>query len=485
MTDTTSEEARETRAMGMIATLAGVAVALVLSAGALIIVVASGSGGGAAAVSAGTGGDSAEAVSDAPTTISFDLDDMVVRPASHEVAVGGSVEVVNAGAIPHDLVLEEGGVGTPMLDSGEAYTFDTAALEPGTYTVICTVPGHREAGMEGTLTVVGADGEGRDTAGDAADDGAGGHDAVTTASPDADTLSFDPNTATPDGFEARDPRLAPAPDQDVHEVTVRASQVEGEVAPGVTQELWTFDDMVPGPVLRGKVGDLFRITFVNDGEMGHSIDFHASKVDPGTEMRTIQPGEELVYEFEAKHAGAWMYHCGTAPVLHHTGNGQYGVLIVDPPDLPEVDHEYVLVQSEFYLGPEGEPGDLTKMMNEDWDIVAFNGYANQYVHDPIDDVEPDERVRVWLLNAGPSENSAFHVIGTIFDTVHKEGAYRLQPGDEQGGAQALDLQPSQGGFVEFTFDVDGYYPFVTHKFANVGKGAVGVFLVGDGDGASH
>jgi nitrite reductase (NO-forming) len=483
MTDTTSEEARETRAMGMIATLAGVAVALVLSAGALIIVVASGSGGGAELAS---GTSAAAAASDAPTSVSVDLDDLVFRPASLEVATGGSVEVVNAGAIPHDLVIEDHGVGTPILDTGESYTFDTTELDPGTYTVICTVPGHREAGMEGTLTVVGADGAGGDAdATDSNGDGAGGHDAVTTASPYADTLSFDPNAAPPDGFEARDPRLAPAPDQDVHELTIRASQVEGEVAPGVTQELWTFDDAVPGPVLRGKVGDLFRITFVNDGEMGHSIDFHASKVDPGTEMRTIQPGEELVYEFEAKHAGAWMYHCGTAPVLHHTGNGQYGVLIVDPPDLPEVDHEYVFVQSEFYLGPEGEPGDLTKMMNEDWDIVAFNGYANQYVHDPVDEVEADERVRVWLLNAGPSENSAFHVIGTIFDTVWKEGAYRLQPGDEQGGAQALDLQPSQGGFVEFTFDVDGYYPFVTHKFANVGKGAVGVFLVGDHEGASH
>jgi nitrite reductase (NO-forming) len=483
MTDTTAEEARETRAMGMIATLAGVAVALVLSAGALIIVVANGSGGGAGALTDGAASAAGATASDAPTTVSVDLDDLVVRPASLEVAAGGSVEVVNAGAIPHDLVLEEQGVGTPMLDSGESYSFDTAELEPGTYTVICTVPGHREAGMEGTLTVVGADGEGL-AAADAAD-GAGGHDAVTTASPYADTLSFDPNAAPADDFEARDARLAPASDQDVHELTVRASQVEGEVAPGVAQELWTFDEMVPGPVLRGKVGDLFRITFVNDAEMAHSIDFHASKVNPGDEMRTIQPGEELVYEFEAKHAGAWMYHCGTAPVLHHTGNGQYGVVIIDPPDLPEVDHEYVFVQSEFYLGPEGEPGDLTKMMNEDWDIVAFNGYANQYVHDPIDDVEADERVRVWLLNAGPSENSAFHVIGTIFDTVWKEGAYRLQPGDEQGGAQALDLQPSQGGFVEFTFDVDGYYPFVTHKFANVGKGALGVFLVGDSEGASH
>jgi nitrite reductase (NO-forming) len=265
------------------------------------------------------------------------------------------------------------------------------------------------------------------------------------------------------------------------------SQVEGEVAPGTVQELWTFGGRVPGPVIRGKVGDRFRITFVNDGTMPHSIDFHASKVAPDDEMRTIAPGEQLLYEFEAKHAGVWMYHCGTAPVLHHTGNGQYGVLIVDPPDLRKVDHEYVFVQSEFYLGPDGEPGDYAKMLDEDADLVVFNGYANQYVHDPITDVAPDERVRVWLLNAGPSENSAFHVIGSIFDTVYKEGSYRLHPDqDHPGGAQALDLQPAQGGFVEFTFDVDGLYPFVTHKFANVPRGAVGVFAVGDVDGdASH
>ena len=471
-----TEEENEQRSMGLIAALAGVGVALVLSAGALIV--AAGASSGAASVTAATG----DAVAlDAPSAVSFDIDEMDVRPGNHEVAVGGSVEVVNVGAIPHDLVVEGTDLGTPMLDPGETYTFEVGDLEPGVYTVYCTVAGHREAGMEGTLTIVGADG---DTGTPDAHDGG---DLVAVGETYEGTLSFDPNAAPPDGFEARDPRLPPAPDQDVHELEIRATQIEGEVAPGATQELWTFDDMVPGPTLRGKVGDVFRITFVNDGEMGHSIDFHASKVDPGTEMRTIQPGESLVYEFEAKHAGIWMYHCGSDPVLHHTGNGQYGALIVDPPDLDEVDHEYVFVQSEFYLGPDGEPGSLAKMMNEDWDIVAFNGYANQYVHDPITDVDPDERVRVWLLNAGPSENSSFHVIGSIFDTVYKEGAYRLRPDrDAPGGAQALDLQPSQGGFVEFTFDTDGFYPFVTHKFSNVPKGAVGVFLVGDIDpGASH
>jgi nitrite reductase (NO-forming) len=84
------------------------------------------------------------------------------------------------------------------------------------------------------------------------------------------------------------------------------------------------------------------------------------------------------------------------------------------------------------------------------------------------------------MNDGPSENSSFHVVGTIFDTMFKEGAYRLRPGDERGGAQALDLQPAQGGFVEFTFDEEGLYPIVTHKFANVPKGALGLFKAGDG-----
>lgn len=470
MTDTVSEG----RSMATVATLAGVAVALVLSAGALVVSAAGSSSSPDPAAAP------AAAPSDTPSEVEVTLDDMFVAPDHIEVAAGGTLEVVNAGAAIHDLAVEGADVATPMLDPGETHTLELDDLAPGTYTVICTVPGHQAAGMEATLVVAGDEAEA------AAEPAANGHAEPDDDPPSGEDATFDPNAAPDDTFEARDPRLPPAPDQEVHELTIRASQVEGDVAPGVTQELWTFDDVVPGPTLRGQVGDIFRITLVNDGDMGHSIDFHSSKVDPATEMRTIQPGEELVYEFEAKHAGVWMYHCGSDPVLHHTGNGQYGMMIVDPPDLPEVDHEYAFVQSEFYLGGDGEPGDYSKMLAGTPDIVAFNGYANGYVHDPITEVEAGERVRVWLLNAGPSEASAFHVIGTIFDTVYKEGDYRLTPDSPAGGAQALDLKASQGGFVEFTFDTDGFYPFVTHEFVNVPKGAVGAFLVGDVDeDASH
>ncbi len=308
--------------------------------------------------------------------------------------------------------------------------------------------------------------------------GSGGSAASATTQPANNDAKIDFNAKTAADWKPYDPMLKPALEGTEHKITMHAIEKVIEVAPGVTQMMWTFDGTVPGTTLRGKVGDLFTITLVNDGKIQHSIDFHASKVAWNVEMRSIKPGESLVYQFKAKFAGAFMYHCGTAPALHHIGNGMYGAIIIDPPVLKPVDHEYLLVQSELYTGPQGEPGDLTKMMAEQADAVVFNGYVSQYKVAPIR-VEPNERVRVWVVDAGPSENSSFHIVGTIFDTVFKEGTYNLQPDDRHGGSQALDLQPAQGGFVEFTFDAAGLYPIVTHKFANVGKGALGLFQAGD------
>ncbi len=405
-------------------------------------------------------------------TLEITLGDLFVEPSSVSVPAGTDLTLVvtNDGAMPHDLVLADG-TGTPLLDPGETHE---AALGVMTETTEawCTVPGHREAGMVLAIEVTG---------GVAVATGDPDVQAVTGAS-DAATIDFD--AAPADEWQPFDPTLAPAPGGTEHEITWRMTETVMEIAPGVTQEVWTFEDQVPGPTLRGKVGDVFTVTIVNEGAMGHSLDFHASKVAWDDEMRTIQPGESLVYQFEAKHAGAFMYHCGTAPTLHHIGNGMHGAVVIDPPQLAPVDHEFVFVQHEYYTGPEGEPGDLTKMQNDDWDAVVFNGYVNQYAHAPIGGIEVGERVRAWIVDNGPSENSSWHIVGTIFDTVYKEGAYNLRPGEGRGGSQALDLQPAQGGFVEFTFDEDGLYPFVSHKFSNAGKGAMGIFAVGDADAST-
>jgi nitrite reductase (NO-forming) len=396
-------------------------------------------------------------------TVQVTLGEMFIEPASLAVAPGTEVtfEVTNDGTMPHDLKVG-GEVGTELLDPGASETFTTTIAEGGE--AWCTVPGHKEAGMVMAISLEGAP-AGESGGGDSASPAATGATIDAKAEPDADWKPFDP-------------LLEPAPGGTEHEIELVADEVELEVAPGVTQTMWVFNGQFPGPILRGKLGDIFTVTLTNEGEIGHSIDFHASKVAWNDEMRTIQPGESLVYQYEAKHAGFYMYHCGTNPALHHIGNGMFGGVIIDPPNLPPVDHEVVLVQSELYLGAQGKEGDLTKMQNDAWDAVVFNGYWNQYKFAPIR-VEKDERVRAWVLDAGPSENSSFHIVGTIFDTVYKEGTILLEPDAREGGAQALDLQPAQGGYVEFTFDEDGFYPIVTHKFSNVGKGALGLFQVGD------
>jgi nitrite reductase (NO-forming) len=192
-------------------------------------------------------------------------------------------------------------------------------------------------------------------------------------------------------------------------------------------------------------------------------------------MRPIDPGQRLVYRFTATKAGIWMYHCSTMPMLYHIGNGMYGAVVIDPPDLPAVDREYVLVQSELYLGPQGGPGDLAKMRAERPDAVVFNGYAAQYAHRPLP-ARPGERVRIWVLDAGPGRDSAFHVVGAQFDTVYREGGWLLRPGDP-GAAQILDLAPGAGGFVELTFPAAGHYAFVSHAMVDAERGARGMFDV--------
>jgi len=407
-----------------------------------------------------------------PASVSFDIElgDMYIKPATITVPNGASVvlHITNAGVMPHDF-RTEGGAATPLISPGASSDLTVGPMTASN-AAWCTIAGHKQAGMNLAIVVTGGANAGASSA----------PTGVAAADPNA---KIDAAAMPAHEWIGRSPILPAASGGTLHEVAFDAMESIIEVAPGVTQEMWTFNGTAPGPVLRGEIGDTFRITLTNKGKMGHSIDFHASKVAWSDEMRTIQPGESLVYEFKAQFAGAFMYHCGTAPALHHIGNGMFGVIIINPPNLPAVDEEFFVTQSELYLGPQGQPGDLTKMVNEQWDAVVFNGYFNQYKFSPIK-VLPGKRYRMWVLNDGPSENSAFHIVGTIFDTVYKEGAYLLRPNATRGGSQALDLQPSQGGFVEFAFAEDGLYPFVTHKFANVGKGALGFFVVGNADASA-
>jgi nitrite reductase (NO-forming) len=299
--------------------------------------------------------------------------------------------------------------------------------------------------------------------------------AGTSSSPPRQEIKFGAQPG--DGWKPFDPALQRAPGRTEHELTIHAAETMLEVAPGLEQEMWTFNGQVPAPSLRGKVGDIFTITLVNDGRHGHSLDFHASEVAPNDEMRTIGPGESLVYQFEATHSGIWMYHCGTAPVLHHIANGMFGMVIVEPEaGLPPVDDEFFFVQNEWYLGPQGEVSSFAgaNQAAPEPDFQMFNGVAAQYADNPIN-ITTGEEVRMFVLNVGPSIDTSFHVVGTIFHDVTKEGV-RLASGNEGNwGAQAVDLAPAQGAVIEMKTAEDGTYAFVNHAFNFPGRGAIGLF----------
>ncbi len=480
-------QARRPLAGAVTAAVATLALAVVGGVAADPVAAGVGSGGTVAATADGAADAASVAATGRTTTVQVEAADMRFVPDTITVPAGDRlvVELTNTDDDVHDLVLADGTT-SGRVAPGETATVDVGVVS-GPLDGWCSVAGHRLMGMTLTIDVEGGgstDGSAGTLAADGGDDTHAGHsghaagDASGAGSLDASDVDLmaDPGEA----FTARDATLAPAGTDPsgapvVHRRTLTVTEVVREVAPGVEQELWTFGGEAPGPVLRGKVGDVFEITLVNDGTIGHSIDFHAGALAPDEPMRTIAPGESLTYRFTATRAGIWMYHCSTMPMSLHIANGMFGAVIIDPPDLAPVDREYVVVQSELYLGAQGGPADEVKVAAAEPDLLAFNGYANQYRYDPLE-ARVDERVRVWVLDAGPNRPSAFHVVGGQFDTVYHEGTYTL-PAGTSGGSQVLGLLPAQGGFVELAFPEAGTYPFVTHAMSDAERGASGAFTV--------
>ena len=438
-----------------VAVVAGASASSTQTPGGLI-----GLGSGQGSASAGGSGQ----VVNANITISG----MSFVPSSVDVPVGATLRLTlkNTGSEVHDLVLATGQT-TGRLAVGESKTITVNNVrEP--IAGWCSVAGHRAMGMVFDVKVAGA----------SSNTSHSGHQ----HSASSQSAQVDLNWQPPSYFKAHDAR-APRPQAPgtVHRHTLRVSEITAQVGAGVTQKRMTYNGGVPGPVLRGQVGDHFEITLVNDGTMSHSIDFHAGVLAPDKPMRSISPGQSLQYNFTATRSGIWLYHCSTAPMSVHLAAGMHGAVIIDPPGLSQVDHEFVLIQSEIYLGPEGGSTDEAKVAAKTPDLMAFNGMAFQYKYRPLQ-VTVGQRVRFWLMDAGPSLPCTFHVVGGQFDQVFYEGAWTLGGPDQigarwSGGSQALNLGPCQGGFVEFVPPQAGHYTFVTHAFADMEKGAVGVLQV--------
>ena len=270
-----------------------------------------------------------------------------------------------------------------------------------------------------------------------------------------------------------DPAAPPRAVGRLHRVRIVISHAKVNIAEGVTYDAWTFDGRVPGPVLRVTEGDTVEFTLVNQAPMPHSLDFHAAEIAPTRAYVNLMPHDSLHYRFVARVPGAFMYHCGTAPVALHIANGMYGAIIVDPVAGRAPAKEFVFVQSEFYtktLADSTRTIDWEKLLSLAPDYVVFNGREAEYAHHPIR-VRVGERLRMYVVNAGPNRWSAFHVVGAIFDRVELDGslAHPLE------GVQTMSVPVGGGVIFETRLVEPGTYPFVSHAFADATKGAVGMF----------
>lgn len=423
---------------------------------------------------AGTASVAAVTPTGETTTISVSMAEMRFTPDRLEVPAGNTLVIELSNDDPHDvhdLVLATGAT-SGRLQPGESTVLDGGVVAHD-MEGWCSIVGHRAMGMTLSIVATGA------AAGRSADEGA----VAAASGPDElARVGADMMAAPGPDVAVRDARL-PAATGPQQRVTLEVVEVAAEIAPGVTMDAMTYGGAVVGPVLRSELGTRLTVDLVNHGSMGHSLDLHAGRVSPDQAMRTIPPGEQLEFAITTDHAGIWLYHCSTMPMSVHLSAGMVGALVVPPPELAPVEREYVLVQSEHYLVPAGAPGSEStthesalpvspvKIAAERPDLTVFNGHATQYVHSPLE-ARVGERVRLWVLAAGPSRGISFHVVGGVFDTVFKEGAYLLRPEDDEGGgAQALDLAAAQGGFVELVFDEPGTYTVVNHSFVEMERGA--------------
>jgi nitrite reductase (NO-forming) len=287
---------------------------------------------------------------------------------------------------------------------------------------------------------------------------------------------------------ARDPNDVGAPiartaTTTVH-VTIRAKEVISELAPGVYQNYWTYDGTVPGPFIRARVGDTIVVTFTNDESSmhPHTIDFHAV-IGPGGGAGVLiaHPGETTTLTFTAMHAGLFVYHCAAENPGLHMAHGQYGLILVEPETpLPKVDHEFYVMQGEFYTtGTLGQKGlqifDSQAMLDGNPNYVVFNGRTGALAKNLH--AKTGETVRFYVGNGGVNLISSFHVIGTVFDRVWQEGALTSAPSTDV----QTTLVPAGGStVVDLTLRVPGNFVLVDHALARVDKGAWGLLKV-EGD----
>jgi nitrite reductase (NO-forming) len=405
--------------------------------------------------------------------------------------VGDTLEItITSGeGAQHDIVFPELGAKSKMFDGKSGPTKLSFKLtQSGKFTYFCSVPGHRQIGMEGVIEVTGpADASAAKPApkkatavlGAAPTGASGGAAAIAPASGTAVSIAMDPN-AVPAPLGKRAPQFV--------KYAIETVELDGKLDDGTTFTYWTFARKVPGPMLRVKEGDTVEVALTNhkDSKAVHSIDLHAVTGGfGGGEHTQVAPGQTKTITFKALNPGLYVYHCATPSVAHHISAGMYGLILVEPKDgLPKVDKEFYVMQGDLYtshaFGTKGHHEyNADRAADELPTYYTFNGSVGALTKEHKMAAKVGETVRVYFGVGGPNKISSFHVIGEIFDKVYSEGSTNTVKQNVQ-----TTLVPAGGAtIVDFKLEYPGKYLLVDHALSRAGKGLVGALEVsGPADG---
>ncbi|WP_207461536.1 copper-containing nitrite reductase [Azospirillum sp. SYSU D00513] len=308
------------------------------------------------------------------------------------------------------------------------------------------------------------------------------------AAPSAAETLYAAPTARPATMDiVQSPSAVPAPEfgkraPKTHTVEILTTEVDGTLDDGTTYTYWTFDNKIPGPMYRVRVGDTVDVKITNAPEsaLNHSIDFHAATgFLGGGQVTQVEPGQTKEFSFKALSPGVYVYHCATPMVAHHISKGMYGLIVVEPEaGLPKVDREFYVMQQEVYATkakniPNAED-DYDGLVNENPHYMVFNGAVGALTQGNALKAKVGETVRVWFGVGGPNLTSSFHVIGEIFDHVYNMGDLESAPAK---GVQTVTVPPGGATMVEFKVDYPGTYALVDHALSRATKGLIGHLVV--------
>lgn len=374
--------------------------------------------------------------------------DLTVQPG--EIV---ELRLINGDGALHDWAVPNLDVSTEQLSGKNKQTSVIFSVNtPGTYDYICTVSGHRQAGMEGKLVV---------------GDSAQAVETSTSVVRDPTDLPKPLNRSRPDNIR----------------IELETTEIQAQLADGTTYTFWTFNNQVPGPFIRIRVGDSVEVSLKNaiDSQMVHSIDFHAVTGPGGGAVATqTRPGEETHFTFKAINPGLFVYHCATPMVAHHITNGMYGLILVEPEEgLPPVDREFYVMQGEIYTQEEfGTKGtaqfDAQKLLDEKPEYFIFNGAVGGLTQNYPLNASVGETVRIFFGVGGPNFVSSFHVIGEIFDKVYSLASLTSPPLTD---VQTTLVPPGGAVVVEFRVEVPGRYILVDHALSRAERGLAGYLVV--------